>query len=112
MSRSKKLSVGAHVAPDEPLAHALAVIVHAGHAEDGATEGIGRWARTLEMLRSEVPVLIENTAGGTNAVARRLDLLGPLWEAVSAAKSEVPVGFCFDTCHDHAAGEDLFAAVG
>jgi deoxyribonuclease IV len=90
---------------------ALAVIVHAGYAEDGAREGIGRWARTLEMLHSEVPILIENTAGGSNAVARRLDLLAPLWEAVSGAKTEAEVGFCFDTCHAHAAGEDLGDAV-
>jgi deoxyribonuclease-4 len=89
----------------------LAVIVHAGYAEDSAEEGIGRWARTLEMLEAEVPVLIENTAGGTNALARRFDLLGPLWEAISSAKTEVEVGFCFDTCHAHAAGEDLADAV-
>src|SRR3989440_5259354 len=50
---------------------AAAVIVHGGHAEDGIEEGFGRWVRTLELLESDVPVLIENTAGGTNAVARR-----------------------------------------
>ena len=35
---------------------AAAVIVHAGHAEDGIAQGVGRWPRTLEMLESEVPV--------------------------------------------------------
>src|SRR5437867_6125819 len=35
---------------------AEAVIVHAGHAEDGVAEGVGRWLRTLEMLESDVPV--------------------------------------------------------
>ena len=54
---------------------AAAVIVHAGHAEDGVEEGFGRWVRSLEMLKSEVTVLIENTAGGDNAVARRFDAL-------------------------------------
>ena len=34
---------------------AAAVIVHAGYAEDGIAEGVGRWPRTLEMLESEVP---------------------------------------------------------
>ena len=48
---------------------AAAVIVHAGHAEDGIEEGVGRWPRTLEMLESSVPILIENTAGGENAGA-------------------------------------------
>jgi deoxyribonuclease-4 len=90
---------------------AQAVIVHAGHAEDGIAEGVGRWPRTLEMLQSDVPVLIENTAGGENAVARRFDALARLWEAVSAATSSVETGFCFDTCHAHAAGEDLDDAV-
>jgi deoxyribonuclease-4 len=90
---------------------AKAVIVHAGHAEDGIAEGVGRWPRTLEMLQSDVPVLIENTAGGENAVARRFDALARLWEAVSAANSGVETGFCFDTCHAHAAGEELGDAV-
>src|ERR1700759_590074 len=37
---------------------ATAVIVHAGHAEDGIDAGVGRWPRTLEALESEVPVFI------------------------------------------------------
>lgn len=90
---------------------AAAVIVHAGHAEDALEEGFGRWARTLEQLKSTVPVYIENTAGGKNAVARRFDDLARLWDAVQGAETDVPVGFCFDTCHAHAAGEDLTDAV-
>jgi deoxyribonuclease-4 len=90
---------------------AAGVIVHAGYAEDSIDEGFGRWVRTLELLTSDVPVLIENTAGGTNAVARRFDALARLWEAVAGAKTEVEVGFCFDTCHAHAAGEELDDAV-
>ncbi len=90
---------------------AEAVIVHPGHAEDGLDEGVGRWGRTLEMLESEVPVYLENTAGGENAVARRFDALAKLWEVVEASDTEVEVGFCFDTCHAHAAGEDLADAV-
>jgi deoxyribonuclease IV len=90
---------------------AAAVIVHAGHAEDGVGEGVGRWLRTLEMLESDVPVYIENTAGGENAVARRFDALARLWEAVSKADAKAEIGFCFDTCHAHAAGEELGDAV-
>src|SRR5262245_65188013 len=59
---------------------AAAVIVHGGHAEDDVKEGPGRWLRTLEMLETAVPVYLENTAGGDNAVARRFDDLGRLWE--------------------------------
>jgi len=90
---------------------AIAVIVHPGHAEDGIDEGVGRWARTLEMLESDVPVYLENTAGGDHAVARRFDALAKLYEAVEKATTDVDVGFCFDTCHAHAAGEDLSDAV-
>lgn len=90
---------------------AAAVIVHGGHAEDDINEGFGRWARTLEQLKTTVPVYIENTAGGKNAVARRFDNLARLWDAVQAAKTNVPIGFCFDTCHAHAAGEELSDAV-
>ncbi len=90
---------------------AAAVIVHPGHAEDGIEAGIGRWARTLELLESSVPLYIENTAGGDNAVARRFDALARLWDVVSNAPTDVTRGFCFDTCHAHAAGEDLSDAV-
>jgi deoxyribonuclease IV len=90
---------------------AAAVIVHAGHAEDGLAAGVGRWVRTLEMLESAVPLLIENTAGGENAVGRRFDALAKLWDAVSAVDASVELGFCFDTCHAHSAGEELSDAV-
>ena len=90
---------------------ARAVIVHPGHSEDGLEAGFGRWSRTLEMLESEVPVYLENTAGGDHAVARRFDALARLWEVVAGAPTDVGVGFCFDTCHAHAAGEDLADAV-
>ncbi len=90
---------------------AAAVVVHPGHAEDGIDAGFGRWARTLDMLESDVPLYIENTAGGDNAVARRFDALARLWETVSGTETGIEVGFCFDTCHAHAAGEELSDAV-
>ncbi|MDX6588701.1 MAG: deoxyribonuclease [Solirubrobacterales bacterium] len=90
---------------------AIAVIVHPGHAEDGIDEGVSRWTRTLEQVESEIPIYLENTAGGDNAVARRFDALAKLWDAVGLAKTKNEIGFCFDTCHAHAAGEDLSDAV-
>ena len=86
---------------------AAGVIVHAGHAEDGVERGFIRWRKVFEELETEIPILIENTAGGNNAMARRLDVLAELWEHLS----DFDVGFCFDTCHAHAAGEDLADAV-
>jgi deoxyribonuclease-4 len=90
---------------------AAAVVVHGGHAEDNIAEGPGRWVRSLEMLETEVKVLIENTAGGDNAVARRFDALAALWDALAGNEGGIDLGFCFDTCHAHAAGEDLSDAV-
>jgi deoxyribonuclease-4 len=90
---------------------AAAVIVHGGHAEDDIAEGPGRWVRSLELLETDVPVYIENTAGGENAVARRFDALARLWDALAGAEHGIVLGFCFDTCHAHAAGEELSDAV-
>src|SRR4051794_30542690 len=78
---------------------ATAVIVHPGHAEDGIDAGIGRWGRTLEMLASGVPLYIENTAGGDNAVARRFNALARLWEVVTEWRGDIEIRFCFDTRH-------------
>jgi deoxyribonuclease-4 len=83
---------------------AAAVIVHGGHAEDGVEHGFRRWWKVFEEMGTpRVPVFIENTAGGENAMARKIDVLAQLWDMLE----EFDVGFCFDTCHAHAAGEDL-----
>ncbi|MDQ3940135.1 MAG: deoxyribonuclease IV [Actinomycetota bacterium] len=82
---------------------AAAVIVHGGHAEDGVERGFRRWWKVFEEMEPAVPIFIENTAGGDNAMARKVDVLAQLWEYLE----EFEVGFCFDTCHAHAAGEDL-----
>jgi deoxyribonuclease IV len=88
-----------------------AIVVHGGHSEDAVDEGFGRWVRTLEQLESDVPLYIENTPGGKNAVAKRVTDIAKLWDAIAKAKTDVEVGFCFDTCHAHAAGEDLSTVV-
>ena len=82
---------------------AAGVIVHAGHAEDGIDRGFIRWVKVFEELETDLPILIENTAGGENAMGRKVENLAKLWEHLSG----FDVGFCFDTCHAHAAGEEL-----
>jgi deoxyribonuclease-4 len=83
---------------------ATAVIVHGGHSEDGIEHGFRRWWKVFdEMGEPPLPILIENTAGGTNAMTRHVDVLAGLWEMLK----DFEVGFCFDTCHAHAAGEEL-----
>ena len=90
---------------------AKAVIVHGGHADDNVNEGFGRWVRTLEMLETSVPIYIENTPGGTNAVAKRIEDLARLWDAIGPQSEHLTIGMCFDTCHAHAAGEDLATVI-
>jgi deoxyribonuclease-4 len=92
---------------------ARGLIVHGGHlnAADDPAIGVDNWHKTFERAAADggfgLPVLIENTAGGTNAMARRFDRLAQLWDAVG----EFGVGFCLDTCHAHAGGEELVGIV-
>ena len=88
---------------------AKGLIVHGGHVNKGddAAIGVQNWRKMFERQHAEggypVPILIENTAGGDNAMARKFDALARLWDAVA----EFDVGFVLDTCHAWAAGEKL-----
>jgi deoxyribonuclease-4 len=84
---------------------AAGVIVHGGHvtADDDEKEGFLRWRKAMDQLETSVPLLLENTAGGNHAMARRLETVERLWEQVG----DSGLGFCLDTCHAHAGGEDL-----
>ena len=84
----------------------LGVVVHGGHLTDDTepiTEGFTRWRKALEAVDSEVPILIENTAGGDRAMARRVDVIAQLWDEIG----DLGPGFCLDTCHAWAGGEPL-----
>jgi deoxyribonuclease IV len=84
---------------------ALAVIVHGGHVTgDGPQEeGIDRWRKALDSVDTEMPIFIENTAGGDKAVARRVEWIARLFEEIG----EFGVGFVLDTCHLWGGGEPL-----
>ena len=84
---------------------ASGIIVHGGHVTDDedVAEGFPRWRKALEQVESEIPILIENTAGGTNAMARRLEVIDRLWDEIG----DLGPGFCLDTCHAWAGGEPL-----
>ena len=92
---------------------AKGLIVHGGHvgSEDELEKGFDNWRKAVEATDLTIPLLIENTAGGDNAMARKLDRLDMLWEAIGRASGSDMVGFCLDTCHAHAAGEDLATIV-
>jgi deoxyribonuclease-4 len=92
---------------------AKGLIVHGGHvgADADLAVGFANWRKAFEYAEKDgglpLPVLIENTAGGDNAIARRFDKLARLWDAVG----EFGAGFCLDTCHAHAGGEELLGVV-
>ena len=92
---------------------AAGVIVHGGHVlkDDDPEKGFDNWRKCIESLEMPVPLLIENTAGGDQAMARRLERIERLWGAVTSATGGDTVGFCLDTCHAHAGGIALTDAV-
>jgi deoxyribonuclease IV len=92
---------------------ARGLIVHGGHVnkDDDPKVGFDNWRKAVEATDIKVPLLIENTAGGDNAMTRELDRIAGVWQAISAASGFENVGFCLDTCHAHASGIDLATAV-
>jgi deoxyribonuclease-4 len=92
---------------------ARGLVVHGGHLarnEDPAL-GVENWRKMFHRQEAHggfgTRILVENTAGGENAMARWFDSLARLWDAIG----EFDVGFCLDTCHAFAAGEGLSDAV-
>jgi deoxyribonuclease-4 len=93
---------------------ARGVVVHAGSAVLG-----NDWAAAMRQVRehllplldaaTDVPVLIEPTAGGGNALAAAADSLAAYLDTLDRDER---VGVCLDTCHMHAAGSDLSTAKG
>jgi deoxyribonuclease-4 len=108
---SRKL-LGQHAAAAVAIG-ATGLIVHGGHvtASDDPKVGIDNWRKTFSRAADDggfgLPILIENTAGGDHAMARRFDRLAALWDAIG----EFGPGFCLDTCHAHAGGEELMGIV-
>ncbi len=92
---------------------AAAVIVHGGHVVAGEDPQVGfdNWRKAIDGLVIDVPLLIENTAGGANAMARSLERIDQLWDAIAGSANADRVGFCLDTCHAHAGGNQLAGLV-
>ena len=91
---------------------AAGLIVHGGHVTVDAdpAEGYDNWRKATDRVGRPLPMLIENTAGGDGAMARSLDNIARLWDAVAEGGGD-DVGFCLDTCHAYSAGEDLAGIV-
>lgn len=92
---------------------AFGLVVHGGHVRSDAEieAGIVNWRKLFERQQDKggfaVPILIENTAGGNHAMARHFDSIARLWDAVG----DFGAGFCLDTCHAWAGGEELVGVV-
>ena len=92
---------------------AKGLIVHGGHVnkDDDPAKGFDNWRKAVEATDLKLPLLIENTAGGDNAMTRYLERIARVWEAISSAEGFDLVGFCLDTCHAHAGGNVLSTVV-
>jgi len=92
---------------------AKGLIVHGGHVNkaDDPEKGFDNWRKAVEATDLKIPLLIENTAGGDNAMTRYLDRIGRVWDAISGTEQADMVGFCLDTCHAHAGGNALETVV-
>ena len=88
---------------------AKGLIVHGGHVtdDDDPAKGFDNWRKAVEATDLKIPLLIENTAGGTNAMTRYLERIAGVWDAIESAEGADQVGFCLDTCHAHAGGNAL-----
>ena len=93
---------------------AKGLIVHGGHVNKGDDPSIGfdNWRKAIDATDLKIPLLIENTAGGDNAMTRYLERIEGVFDAISACEQSEMVGFCLDTCHAHAGGNALETVVG
>jgi deoxyribonuclease-4 len=92
---------------------ARGLIVHGGHVNksDDPEIGFDNWRKAVASTDLKVPLLIENTAGGDNAMTRQLERIAGVWAAIADADGHEDVGFCLDTCHAWASGIDLATVV-
>jgi len=67
---------------------AKGLIVHGGHVtgNDDPKVGVDNWRNVFVQAAESggfpLPILLENTAGGTKSMARRLEAIARLWDAI------------------------------
>jgi deoxyribonuclease IV len=88
-----------------------AVCFHPGAATDGDREGAiarvaGAIVHALESVEGETRLLVENTAGAGNTVARTAEEVGAILAQVPE-KLRPRTGYGLDTCHLFASGYDI-----
>jgi deoxyribonuclease-4 len=85
------------------------LIIHIGHrmesSEDEAIEAISQGIdRAFEMVKNEVILLMENTAGQGTEIGYQFDQIKKIIEGIHDPQR---VGVCLDTAHSYEAGYDL-----
>jgi deoxyribonuclease-4 len=121
-SANNRIRIPSRKSLGQQLAAAAAVgakglVVHGGSVTGGVDEreGYANWRKAAEQIERPVPMLIENTAGGDHSMAHGLEAIGRLWDAIGdfadASDGNSPIGFCLDTCHAYAGGDDLATIV-
>jgi deoxyribonuclease-4 len=70
---------------------------------------IAESAGGLELEKSSLTVLIENTAGSEFSLGGSFDQVAHLLQYL---RPVCPVGACIDTCHTHASGYDIVSEAG
>ena len=63
--------------------------MHGGHVnkDDDPAKGFDNWRKAVEATDLKIPLLIENTAGGDNAMARYLERIARVWDAISDGRA-------------------------
>src|SRR6202167_4512393 len=118
-SATNRIRIPSRKLLDQQLKAAAAIgakglIVHGGHvtADVDPAQGVANWVKAVQQIERPLPLLIENTAGGNHAMARTLEAIARLWDAVAGAAADGgEIGFCLDTCHANSAGIELADAV-
>ncbi len=98
---------------------AKGLVVHGGHVTGGVADDVGydNWRKAMERIARPIPLLIENTAGGDHAMARGVAAVARLWDTIGelagpgADGDGGQIGFCLDTCHAYAGGDELASIV-
>ncbi len=102
---------------------AKGLVVHGGYVTGGVADDVGydNWRKAMERIPRPIPLLIENTAGGDHAMARGVTALARLWDTIGDLGEAPPgngdgqgagqIGFCLDTCHAYAGGDELATVV-
>ena len=77
-------------------------LLYTAAAINAATQG-------LDLVRGNLTILIENTAGAEYSLGGSFEQVAGVIERL---RGLVPVGACIDTCHTHVAGYDIVSEAG